>query len=398
MKRFWSLLAALLLLGSLGMTAYASEGPLSVADVQVQPGQTVYLTVMLTEDIKGNTMGISYEYDTSVMKVLPGQCQWKKSAALKDFSNSGSQGAWASANVVNLRGEVCVLAFEVLEGMTFEESEVSCELLVKNDAREVGRYQAEALVSVVCGHDYGSWQPNTDAFHKRSCAVCGAVESQSHSWGQPVTTADPDNAGVELQTQVCSICGGEKVTRLQGQIQEVRPAQPEATLPAQSSEPLETMPIPIQPQTKPTTPADRPEPTVPTTPTVPTEPTRPTEPDQSQGSSQSSQPEATEPSVYQPRDYNAPQETEAQEQEQTHVHADGTAHKAAVTGSASEEEVPEAVHADAPVSAGEPAQVQGEQPREQEQQESGSTLAVAIIAAGCICGMAFVCWVERKRT
>ena len=173
MKRFWSLLASMVLLGNLAVTAWATGGPLSVSDAEVQPGQTVYVTVSLTEDVRGNTLGLTYDYDTSVMKVIPSQCVWKKKAALQDFSTDSCQGVWASGNEVNLRGAVCVLAFEVLPGMSFTDSEIACELLVKKDAQLVGQYRATGLVSVCCSHHYGNWETATDVLHCRVCTDCG---------------------------------------------------------------------------------------------------------------------------------------------------------------------------------------------------------------------------------
>ena len=104
MRRFWSLLTALMLLGSLGLTAFASEDPLTMADVQVQLGQTVYLTVSLEEPVRGNTMGISYSYDPEVLKIVPSECRWKKTGALQDFSAGGHEGVWATEKAAQLEG------------------------------------------------------------------------------------------------------------------------------------------------------------------------------------------------------------------------------------------------------------------------------------------------------
>lgn len=392
----------MVLLGNLAVTAWATGGPLSVSNAEVQPGQTVYVTVSLTEDVRGNTLGLTYDYDTSVMKVIPSQCVWKKKAALQDFSTDSCQGVWASGNEVNLRGAVCVLAFEVLPGMSFTDSEIACELLVKKDAQLVGQYRATGLVSVCCSHHYGNWETATDVLHCRVCTDCGAVESQSHSWGEPVTAPDPENSAVTLQTVRCGVCGGEKVTRTQNHLQEIGPGHAETNRPTQPvppSEPLETMPVPTVPQQKPTEP---PEPTVPTVPTAPTEPTRPTVPEQDENKNQnngsSNRPDATKPSGYQPKDYNAPEETVSEEGE-VHIHADGTVHR--ITSNTERTEKPiasEKKPAPDEAAASVHEKTQEQTSSETEQEDGGnSTAAVLIIAAGCIMAMAFICWVEKKR-
>lgn len=398
MRRFWSLLMALALLGSLGLTAFASEGPLTMADVQVQLGQTVYLTVSLEEPVRGNTMGVSYSYDPEVLKIVPSECRWKKTGALQDFSAGGHEGVWATEKAAQLEGEICLLVFRLQPDAQPGDTQVSCELLIKDGPEEVGRYEAASVVSIVCAHSYGGWTENGEIFHVRSCSICGAGQSQSHTWGSPVTDGSQ-------KISTCTVCSKKRVEQIHSGLQEVLPTQPpapdhkenlpELTLP---TVPEPTAPLPTAPDPESTRPAEPVRPTEPSGPTKPTEPTKPTKPTEptkpagpSGGSQQSGTVSPTEPSVYQPRDYNAPPETTAPGGEHIHTPEKTENGDNVIPLPTVKEEQPL-------TSEVKPVVVSGEQEKTAENsEENDDNTGIWVIAAVSAGAMAVLEWTRKKK-
>lgn len=248
MRRLIVLALLLAMVITLALPGYALEEPLILTDASAQAGDTVYLTVKLTEGVVGDTMGITYSYDTSVLKALPDSCTWGPNGILKDFDENDA-GVWAGNAAVKLQDDICVLAFQVLPEVAFTSTKVSCELIVKNGAELVGEYTAEAVISMSCSHTYGVWADKGTLGHSRSCEICGGSQTQSHSWDSGVVSENPDNSNSNLKTYTCTVCGGTYVVEINAQddmYSDVPPANtgPAATDPAFETTPGETMPQP----------------------------------------------------------------------------------------------------------------------------------------------------------
>lgn len=253
MKNILRLFFALVVVFSLALTCFATDETLSVTDAAAKPGDVVYLTLMLNEKTVGNSVGVSSDYDSSLLVPVPASSSWAGSGSLQNFNKKGD-GVWAVKTAKDLQGTVCVLAFQVKEDVTFTTTTVQCALIVKNVDKDVGTYTAEAVITNLCDHSYGEWESAGMLGHSRTCSQCKGTETESHSWDDGKVSAKPGDSKTNLMTYTCSVCGETKVIEFA----------------ANSGESVPTVPtVPVV-----TTPAE----TLPTAPTeAPTPATRPTE-------------------------------------------------------------------------------------------------------------------------
>lgn len=233
------LLLGLLLVGK----CFAAETELTVSDAQTQPGKTVYLTVTLNQPIEADTVGISYSYDAEALKPLPDSCSWSKKGMLQDF-NAQDKGVWTTGEEMQLKGELCTLAFRVLDEADFSSTEVHCTVVVKNGAETVAEYQAKGTVTQVCAHTYGKWEQVDEQMHRHTCSKCGAAVSQSHSWSNGTVKDDPQSPGKKITEYQCSSCGGKKTVAA---AIDTSTLFPQGTQPETQPETLPTLPTPTLP-------------------------------------------------------------------------------------------------------------------------------------------------------
>lgn len=203
MKRFVLGVLALALVLCLGLPCAAAENEvLSVTGGNAAAGQTLYLTVSLTQPVRANTVGITCQFDESLLAAQPALSSWGTTGLLAAFE-SGNMGAWAVSGETALEGKLCVLAFQVKEGVAFENTEVSCTVKFKTDAQEVGVYTVKAQVSCQCQHSYGDWKSAGGLGHERVCSLCGGKNTQSHDWDDGTERKEQD---VTVITKTCLVC------------------------------------------------------------------------------------------------------------------------------------------------------------------------------------------------
>lgn len=243
MKKVFSILTAVLLVILLAVSAGAQQRLVQLSGTTTQPGHTIFLQVQVTESLAGDTMGITYSYDEELLEPLPDSCSWEKTGILQDFSKSDPSGVWAANKAVDLYGTVCVLAFRVRPGVKPTETEVSCALLVKSGAEEVGKFTAQATVEIICAHAYGSWESSGNLMHKHVCGICGDVQSQMHSWNEGTVKVREDKT-TDLMVYTCSVCGGTKQIEVDKQPESTKETQNQ---PTQSTRPSSTLPTVTRP-------------------------------------------------------------------------------------------------------------------------------------------------------
>ena len=285
--RKWILLTiTVMLVWALALTGYAAPNQLTMPDANAQTGQVIFLPVTLDAQISGDTMSITYSFDSKLLEAIPDSCKWEKNGILFDFNNKNG-GVWTSKTPISLKGTVCTLAFRVRPDADFTDTRVSCTLVVFRNNEEVGQYQAQAKVGLSCSHKYSVWKDGGAAGHSRSCSLCGALQTQAHSWDAGKLSPDPHRPGVQQKTFTCSACGGTKSVAVEAEHEQATPTEP--TQP-ETTEPVETRPV------------TKPQPVTPPEETAPQQ-LRPIEPPTEEPTKpQPDQPEQTKPY----EDYNEP--------------------------------------------------------------------------------------------
>lgn len=246
MRKILVIIMTLALLGSCALTGYAAQRSVEISDAVAEGNDIIFLTVSLKGESVGDTMGITYTYDEKVLEAVTEQCEWLKDSVLCDFSINGEQGVWAASSAADLSGEICVLAFRVRSGAKLTNTEVKCEIVIKNGSKTVAELQATGNVSGNCTHAYGDWTENGNSGHARVCKKCGAGQSQSHSWDDGVLSEDSRDPSINIKTYTCAICGATKTEEVSVEIEPSIPVFTEATEP-EITEPEETLEEPYVP-------------------------------------------------------------------------------------------------------------------------------------------------------
>lgn len=203
MKRsfFWAL--ALVLILALAGNALAAEGGMTLSDSQGGAGQTVYLTLELKEPVEASAVGLVCQYDTALLTAQPELSIWEQEGTLFAFQEE-NKGVWASEKAVELKGKLCVLAFQVNEGVAFDQTQVVCTVVFKDGATEKASYTAQGHISCQCTHEYGAWESAGSLHHSRVCALCGGKSTQPHSWDDGEKQDQPN--GTTLLVRTCTVC------------------------------------------------------------------------------------------------------------------------------------------------------------------------------------------------
>lgn len=253
MRKIVMTAAAILLILTMAVNGYAAEEKMTLSDAEGIPGATVYLTMTLQESVKGDALAVSYTYDPELLEPLIDSHAWSKTGMLQDFDYK-HVGVWADSSVSDFNGPVCVLAFRIRDGKTFQSTKVGCTLMVKNGASDAGTYTAEATVSMACSHVFGNWI-HADAFnHTRACETCGQKQTQSHIWDEGVLTDNPENERTEIKTYTCTECGGTRQVEVSSELEEQVPTVPGEQEPIPTIPPSSAATMPKETQPQPTNP------------------------------------------------------------------------------------------------------------------------------------------------
>ena len=222
MKRLIILCIILGVLISLCIPCLADEAPLEVTNTQAKAGQTVYLAVTLNESVVANTIGIKCEYDKTLLTALPELCTWGRTSIVSAFK-ADNNGAWTSQLSEDLKGKLCVLAFQVNEDIAFDKTAVKCTVVLKDSAKEVGNYVTEGWITSDCDHNYGPWKSTGEINHTQICKICGGKSTQQHQWDEGTESEQQD---VILKTMTCQVCREQKVLEISKVTGEVTPVEP----------------------------------------------------------------------------------------------------------------------------------------------------------------------------
>lgn len=244
------------LVGALAVTVSAQEVNLKVSNATAKKGETIYLTLQFTQPVSGNTVSVKYSYDDKQLKPKVDSCDWVLSGGIENFNKANSIGVWSCEKSTDLKGGLCILAFELKDGANFKKTQVTCEVKVKEGSKSVGTYTATSVITMDCAHQYGSWKDAGNLGHVQTCTLCQGERYQTHTWDQGKETQTKDPGKVEM-LYTCTVCGGTK-TVTQNKEQEIFPT---FSKPTEENEDQPTQ-KPTQ-QQGPLTPTQKPDPDIP---------------------------------------------------------------------------------------------------------------------------------------
>ncbi len=203
------------------LTVSAQQVDLKASNATAKKGEIIYLTLELTQPVEGNTVSVKYSYDETLLKPVVDSCKWVPQGFLMDFDKVNPTGVWSTQNVTQLKGGLCILAFELRDGVDKPEISVECEVKVNIGKDNVGVDTATAKIFLKCDHSYGAWKDKGNLGHTQTCTLCQGQHTQSHTWDQGKETQSKDPGKVEM-LYTCTVCGGTK-TVTQNKEQQIFP-------------------------------------------------------------------------------------------------------------------------------------------------------------------------------
>ena len=221
MKRMIVLLLAMILcISALGITAFAEEGmTMTIESATANRGDEIELAIVVGNNpgIAGLQLTVSYD-EAYLEKVSYTGC---------DMGN----GSWAIAknliwlagsasDVSTKNGDIVILKFKVKEDAPIGETTVSLSTCLVSDraAKPVACTVTAGTVTVACTHNYDegivTTQPGceTEGTKIYTCIICGdtytdSVAATGHSYGEWTVTTAPTCIEAGVETRTCASCG-----------------------------------------------------------------------------------------------------------------------------------------------------------------------------------------------
>lgn len=210
MKKILSFFISIMIL--LAAAAPASAAGLTVtvtsSSASVKAGDNVTFTVSLSGSGSARSGSIAVSYDDS-FELVSGEFL-KSGATLSSFDPDTNKGALAFTSPTDMNGAYFKLVLKAKKAGAAEQA-VSFAVELKNGTSTVGSGSASKSVKIVCAsHSYGAWQNVNNSQHKRTCSVCGYVETANHTWNSGTVTKQPTCKDTGVKTYTCTACNATK--------------------------------------------------------------------------------------------------------------------------------------------------------------------------------------------
>ncbi len=217
MKRLVSFLTAILMLASIfAIPVTAADRYLSAtitgAKEAFERGETIEVIFGLHYAGASDTLGATFTYDEDVLTLVNNESSsnWLLTGGLGNVNYANKQGAYAIlGDSKDLSGDILKLTFTVNDDADFGESDISCEILVKQGATQLVKETIIVRIDIACvNHNFiekvDAKYENTKATcsnvatYFKSCEVCGiAHETDTFEYG---TIADHDYSNSEWES------------------------------------------------------------------------------------------------------------------------------------------------------------------------------------------------------
>lgn len=216
MKKMIFLLAAVVLLMTLAVPAFAADTELTVSASSdlAYAGDVVELTVSVSGDTPYTSIGYEFSFDKQVFEFVGYEQADDVGAMFEAFDDAKNTFMYLFKEPTTYAGVLWKITLKVKEGAPAVTATIGGKVNAKNGSDTVAVTLKAAQVTIGCRHNY-TWA-NTDAqTHTGTCVACGDVKTESHIWadeGINVTPATCTEVGSE--TFECLLCLTQNVVEL----------------------------------------------------------------------------------------------------------------------------------------------------------------------------------------
>ena len=185
MKKLFATVFAAIMLMALLVSVSAFGLTASVGDVTAKRGDTVTLTVHLSEStiVKGGSVTVSY--DTTALDLVGGQ--WVSVGATGEFDSVSKRGTFSLAEADSIGGSIFSATFKVRNDADFDTFPVSMNLTLKDaEGNNIALTNESGSITVYCKHTGGT----ATCTAKAICEVCNQPYGDilPHSYVQKLAT------------------------------------------------------------------------------------------------------------------------------------------------------------------------------------------------------------------
>lgn len=242
MKKLFSLIVAVIMVASLCVTGFAAGNSISctASKTELKVGETVSVSVTLTNSDPFKAFGLSFEYNSNVFEFVNGEW-FIQGALLKDVDKTKNKAAVAYKDQTVQNGEVFTFEFKVKGGAEVGAYDITVVPTMKNGADVINITGDTVKITVVEGkasntssttnssghtHDFGDFvvdvQPNCTepGVKSRHCSVCNQrseltnISPIGHGWSEWVVETEPTETSVGLKIRTCKVCNEQQTSEI----------------------------------------------------------------------------------------------------------------------------------------------------------------------------------------
>ena len=230
MKKLFAIVLCVLLVGVIGLTAFAANDTKIIVTADktaVQRGDTVTVTVSVSGSDPFTSLGYIQDRDSAYFTVSTGVMQPALEQdcipTIKSFTQSSgfaAGGFWdpdAEEYVaVTVNGDVLVLTLTIKDDAPFGSFTVTDLVNVMNNTTEVPFTLVEDTITVISGHSYTPENTGDADTHKLVCGDCGDTQTEPHIWDEGKVTDVPtvDKEGEMTFTCICGATETQPIPKL----------------------------------------------------------------------------------------------------------------------------------------------------------------------------------------
>ena len=206
MKRLFTWVLCLGVLCGLALTANAAGSMrISASSATVTRGETITLSVSLSNSDAIGSGGIILGFDGSAFEIVGGSCG-VSGAALAEVSAANGGGVFALQEPKVVSGQIFTIKLKVKDNAPFGKYSISGSGSIDG----AGCGVSGTGITVVCSHSFGGASKIDGDTHQRTCTICGEKKSESHSWDAGTVTKPATCKETGTKQLTCTDCGATK--------------------------------------------------------------------------------------------------------------------------------------------------------------------------------------------
>ena len=238
MKKLFCLMIAVVMIASLCVTGFAAGNSISLtaAKTQAKVGETVSVSVILTNSDPFKAFGLSFEYDSNVFEFVNGEW-FIQGALLKDVDKVKNKAAVAYSDQTVQNGEIFTFELKVKNGVALGAYNITVVPTMKNGAGIIDISGDTLEVTVVEGkasdtssntdssghtHNFGDFVTDLEptctepGVKSRHCSVCNQrseitnISPLGHNWNDWVVDFEPTTENVGVKFRTCKLCNEQQ--------------------------------------------------------------------------------------------------------------------------------------------------------------------------------------------